>query len=139
MKRLNKKLLIVGVGILSITFLIGLKSSRASNYTGTGNGEHLVVPKPNQLFGEWVSPIPGNDRDIQGFVLNNDGTARSINTTTLKYQLWHVHQDKLILTMHHAVDKKPSVGQEVYTIDSLSGNRLYLKHGQIPLIYWRIK
>lgn len=49
-----------------------------------------------QFIGSWVQPIPGMDGE-QGFVLNADGTASSINMATLLYKSWKYENGMLLL------------------------------------------
>ena len=38
------------------------------------------------IEGSWVEPVPGMSGMQQGFVLDGDGSASSINMATLKYE-----------------------------------------------------
>ena len=53
------------------------------------------------IEGSWVEPVPGMPGMQQGFVLDGDGSASSINMATLKYEAWKkvekLTQDSLIL------------------------------------------
>ncbi len=40
------------------------------------------------IEGSWVEPVPGMSGMQQGFVLDGDGSASSINMATLKYEAW---------------------------------------------------
>lgn len=40
------------------------------------------------IEGAWVEPVPGMENMQQGFVLEPDGTASSINMATLQYESW---------------------------------------------------
>ncbi len=40
------------------------------------------------IEGSWVEPVPGMPGMQQGFVLDGDGSASSINMATLKYEAW---------------------------------------------------
>lgn len=50
-----------------------------------------------QFLGAWVQPIPGMEGE-QGFVLNGDGTASSINMATLLYKSWKYENGMLLLS-----------------------------------------
>ncbi|MDV4042189.1 hypothetical protein CMT37_05025 [Elizabethkingia anophelis] len=52
------------------------------------------------LFGKWLQPIPGEEDEFQGFALNKDQTARSLNIHTLLYEKWAVSKDTLFLWSH---------------------------------------
>ena len=99
-------------------------------------GSSLSIEDQNlYLLGSWVEPIPGNEKEFQGFTLNNDGTAKSINMATLQYQKWQYIDGKLILTVKSIGNKISSIGEDIYTIISVSENYLYLKNGNIQTIY----
>lgn len=49
------------------------------------------------IEGAWVEPVPGMENMQQGFVLEPDGTASSINMATLQYESWKKEGDVLIL------------------------------------------
>lgn len=48
------------------------------------------------IEGAWVEPVPGMENMQQGFVLEPDGTASSINMATLQYESWKKEGDLLI-------------------------------------------
>lgn len=45
-----------------------------------------------QFIGSWIQPNPINDKEVQGFILKNDGTAQSIN-----YEVAKINAKKLDL------------------------------------------
>jgi hypothetical protein len=54
--------------------------------------------KPDaSLAGSWVTPIIGQDAFKEGFSLNADGSASSINSATLKFTKWSSKGNSLIL------------------------------------------
>lgn len=66
------------------------------------------------LEGSWVEPVPGMEEQTQGFTLNEDGTAVSINMATLQYQEWSASGDTLVLT-----GKSIGNGQTIDMADTL--------------------
>ena len=66
------------------------------------------------LEGSWVEPVPGMEEQTQGFTLNEDGTAVSINMATLQYQEWSASGDTLVLT-----GKSIGNGQTIDVADTL--------------------
>ena len=40
------------------------------------------------IVGTWTQPIPGMEGSEQGFVLENEGKASSVNMATLQYETW---------------------------------------------------
>lgn len=60
----------------------------------------LAACKPEtdtSLAGAWVAPIIGQEAFKEGFSLNADGSASSINAATLKYTGWSTKGTSLIL------------------------------------------
>ena len=50
------------------------------------------------IEGSWVEPVPGMPGMQQGFVLDRDGSASSINMATLKYEAWKKVGNRLLLS-----------------------------------------
>ncbi len=81
-------LVIAGLGIYKFNF-----TNDDIYYQGNS-----IQPESSHLFvGSWVEPNPINDKEVQGFKLNADGTASSINMETLKYKAWKIEPGKLLL------------------------------------------
>ncbi|RPE08122.1 hypothetical protein EGT74_13720 [Chitinophaga lutea] len=58
-------------------------------------------PSPGEILpGKWVQPISGQDTAMQGFQLNADGTAASVNMHTLIYDKWELKGDTLLMWNH---------------------------------------
>lgn len=53
-----------------------------------------------QLVGTWMQPVPGLEKERQGFRLSKDGSMKSINTYTLVYEKWQLTHDTLLLWNH---------------------------------------
>lgn len=102
-------------------------------------GASLSETDRGLFVGSWVEPIPGNESEVQGFSLNEDGTACSINMHTLLYQKWVMKQDKLIFTVKSIGNHSSSVDDEEYTIELIGKNSLRLNNGYASFTYKRIK
>ncbi|MGZ2371396.1 lipocalin family protein [Ancylomarina sp. YFZ004] len=89
------------------------------------------------FIGSWVEPIPGTPNSIQGFTLNEDGTASSINMHTLLYQKWVLKPVKLILTAKSIGNHSSSIDDEEYTIEFVCKNSLKLNNGYASFTYKR--
>jgi len=59
-----------------------------------------VTYKADQLVGKWLQPVPGLDKEKQGFLLTKNGKAVSINTYSLVYDKWLLQHDTLLLWNH---------------------------------------
>lgn len=83
-----------------IVLLLACKSPSAKEkVTFPSDIKKAELVKEN-LFGRWLQPIPGEEDESQGFVLNKDYTATSLNIHTLLYEKWALSQDTLFLWSH---------------------------------------
>lgn len=72
---------------------------------------------PEGLTGKWLRPVPGRDKEMQGFDLRKDGSAHSINMYTLVYEKWALSKDTLLLWNHtEGVHEKDSAATVDTTI-----------------------
>lgn len=69
---------------------------------------------PKQLIGKWVIPISGQVDQSWGFEIKKDGSAKSINASTLLYNKWILKKDTLLL-----FGKSVGLGQTIDFIDTL--------------------
>ena len=80
------------------------------------------------LINTWLEPIPGNETELQGFTLFEDGTAESVNMATLVYENWELKNNlELILTSKSIGNGQTLNEKTVYTIESLNEQELKLK------------
>ena len=87
------------------------------------------------LIGSWVQPIPGNEKEKQGFTLNADGSAQSINMFTLLYKSWKQTDSTLVLTAESIGNRTSSIFDDVYKIEMLANGKLILIRGELMLTY----
>ena len=73
----------------------------------------------------------------QGFVLNTDGTAQSVNMATLEYETWSRDGDELVMTGNSIGNGQTIEFTQTYTIESLDDNTLILRDGDITYKYIR--
>jgi hypothetical protein len=89
--------------LVTFAILAGLTIVSCNNTIKEGEPEttitETVKDTTNLLVGSWVKPNPINDKEVQGFLINSDGTAESINMATLLYKKWWQEDGKLILIM----------------------------------------
>ncbi len=79
-----------------------------------------VSPRPRLeriITGVWVQPVPGMD-GVQGMELKGDGSASSVNMSTLLYHSWRLYGNQLILA-----GKSVGNGQTIDFVDTLSVER----------------
>jgi len=97
-----------------------------------------ITSEDDSLFvGSWVEPIPGNESEVQGFTLNEDGSASSINMNTLLYQKWVLKKGQLILTAKSIGNHTSSVDDMVYSIELIGKNSLTINNGYASYTYKR--
>lgn len=97
-------------------------------FTMNKEQESLVsLVNMTQLAHMWIQPIPGMEGQ-QGFSLKSDGSAESINMSTLQYQKWRIFNGKLVLYMRsignrESFNTSDTVGINLLSDDSLIINR----------------
>ena len=79
-----------------------------------------------KLIGMWIQPVAGLDKEMQGFQLRKNGTARSINMYTLVYEKWRLTHDTLLLWNHSEGVKDTSTIVDTTIIKELSDTTLVL-------------
>lgn len=79
-----------------------------------------------KLIGGWIQPVAGLDKEMQGFQLRKNGTAKSINMYTLVYEKWRLTHDTLLLWNHSEGVKDTSTIVDTTIIKELSDTSLVL-------------
>lgn len=79
-----------------------------------------------QLIGKWMQPVPGLDKEMQGFILAKNGKARSVNMYTLVYEKWQLSHDTLLLWNHSEGVKDTTTVIDTTIIKELSDTSLVL-------------
>ncbi len=83
----------------------------------------------NPLLGSWVQPNPIQADAVQGFSLQPDSMAQSINMATLLYRKWWVNNGKLCLVAESIGNRQSSIDTLQYEIIPCSKDSLILKNG----------
>lgn len=81
-----------------------------------------------KLEGNWVQPIPGMENQTQGFTLQADGSAQSINMATLRYETWNASGNELTLSGQSIGNGQTIAFMETYTFSFPDPNTLSLKN-----------
>ena len=89
------------------------------------------------IVGEWTQPVPGMEDMTQGFVLEQGGTASSINMATLQYEKWERQGDLLILSGKSIGNGQTLDFSDTMRIDLLTDTELTLTKGNLTLEYTR--
>lgn len=97
----------------------------------------LAACKPDKLVGVWVQPVDGQAGEEQGFVLNNDGSAASVNMHTLLYDSWKRKGQVLVLSGKSVGNGQTIDFVEEYEIRHADENVLELRMGDYVTRYTR--
>lgn len=114
--------------LLGITFLFAAFMLSAMVACNSSN---------NQLIGSWVEPIPGQEDNVQGFKLEADGNASSINMSTLKYESWSSNGKQLLLTGKSIGNGVTIDFTDTLLIQKVTADSLLLNRGQGQWSYVR--
>ena len=90
-----------------------------------------------QITGTWTQPVPNMPGMTQGFVLNTDGSAQSVNMATLQYDTWIRDGDTLTMTGQSIGNGQTIEFTESYTIETLNTDTLVLRDGDTTITYSR--
>ncbi|MCV9934129.1 lipocalin family protein [Flavobacterium sp. LS1R47] len=81
-----------------------------------------------QLVGNWVQPNPINSKEVQGFSLLENGTAKSINMATLLYEKWWLDNNELFLVTTSIGNHTKSTDTLPYKIIKLDSSNLSIQY-----------
>lgn len=91
------------------------------------------------FYGRWVERNPINHQEYQGFMLNQDLSAKSINMETLQYQSWNYQDGYLSMTVLSIGNKLSGTDTMIYKVISVDATTLVLDDQGQRLIYTRQK
>lgn len=123
-------LVIAGTGLF-ISSCENISENRANN-TSDSQQEVSINADTTEMFdeliyGAWVQPNPINEKEVQGFKLNKDSSAQSINMATLIYKYWWLRDHNLFLVSESKGNKQSSTDTIVYQVIQLTNQQLILK------------
>lgn len=119
-----KELIIVVLGAWTLSSC-NPTTEEKSDTTGASSPE--IATEKNLLPGSWVEPNPINEKEVQGFVLHEDGTAESINMATLRYKEWWKEADTLVMVAESSGNGVSSIDTTKYAIVKLDAQALEIK------------
>lgn len=91
------------------------------------------------IIGSWVKPIDGQNA-LDGFKLNADGTAESINSATLVYKSWKQNSDSTITFISESIGNGQAFSDTTtWNIKKLDTDSLILTSGEMAFKYSRQK
>lgn len=88
------------------------------------------------IQGTWLEPNPINPEEMQGFTLNQDGTAKSVNMATLLIKGWNLDNKVLTLQYESIGNKQTISGIDTLTIVKINADSLILM--QKEEVVWRL-
>ena len=95
----------------------------------------LIACNNATVEGSWTESIPGMPDMQQGFTLEADGSASSINMATLKYESWKKEGNLLLLSGVSIGNHQSFSFTDTLTIENLTQDSLILKKGEQVLRY----
>lgn len=89
------------------------------------------------IQGTWTEPNPIKPDEAQGFILNQDGTARSVGMATLLYESWNLDDNELTMNYKSIGNGQTLEGTDTLTIVKINADSLVLadKAGKV---IWRL-
>ena len=100
----------------------------------------LLLPACSEqvsIEGSWVEPVPGMPDMQQGFTLEANGKASSIEMATLQYESWKKEGNQLILSGKSIGNHLTIDFSDTLTIEKLTADSLILKRGEVVCTYTR--
>lgn len=79
----------------------------------------------------WLEPVPAQFGRQQGFILDEGGSAESVNMATLKYESWQVADRKLTLRGKSIGNGGTFPFEEVWNVVMVSKKKLVLQRGGV--------
>lgn len=79
----------------------------------------------------WLEPVPAQFGRQQGFILDEDGSAESVNMATLEYESWQVADRKLTLRGWSIGNGGTFPFEEVWNVVMVSKKKLVLQRGGV--------
>jgi hypothetical protein len=104
-----------------------------------GNNESAKkedTPSKSPFVGSWVQPNPINDKEVQGFALEENGSASSINMATLVYKKWWTDSShKLVLVAESIGNGISFLDTSSYSVVIVNDSALTIKQGDYEDTY----
>ncbi|WP_322545198.1 lipocalin family protein [Elizabethkingia miricola] len=111
-----------------LTLLMPVLLMIACNYPSKNISKDDVIKDSlgydKKLLGKWVQPIPGQEETKQGFELDDNKTAHSININTMEYEKWTFSKDTLFIWGHTTGLRETSSFVDTLLVKKLSESEL---------------
>ncbi|SDI84434.1 lipocalin-like domain-containing protein [Chryseobacterium jejuense] len=113
------------ISLIALGILTACNPSSQNKSSGENSDLSLNTDaKTTELRGKWLQPIPGQEKEKQGFELHDNGVASSLNMHTLLYDQWRVSHDTLYLWYHTEGVQNMSNDIDTLLIKKLDNNQL---------------
>lgn len=125
---------------ISIIILIAVAGIYKFNFTDNDifySGTDIQQKDYYMLYGSWVQKDSDSGFE-DGFTLNQDGSASSINMATLIYKKWKISGDKLILTALSLGNHSASIFEDTLTISYYNSDLLGITKYEREYIYKKV-
>ncbi len=109
--------------------------------TATSEGATVVasdsIPSVaiSKLYGNWVKPIDGVPQETEGFQLNADQTAFSINMYTMPYEAWKYENNCIILSGKSVGNKTSSSITDTFKVIYVTDSSLVVERNSDRINY----
>lgn len=108
----------------------GVKILKATELTITVHSPYYYIQ------GTWLEPNPINQKEMQGFTLNQNGTASSVNMATLLMKNWNLDNWTLTLQYESIGNKQTITGIDTLNVIKISADSLVL--ARKADVIWRL-
>lgn len=108
----------------------GIQFLKAEELTITVHSPYYYIQ------GTWVEPNPINPKEMQGFTLNQDGTASSVNMATLLIKRWNMNNRILTLQYESIGNRQTITGTDTLNVIKINADSLVL--AQNSNVVWRL-
>lgn len=136
-----KTVKIIGGIILALVLIVLVAGIYKFNFTDDDifyTADNIQPESHKLFFGSWYRIYP-EDKYKEGFTLNPDSSAASINMSTLLYKKWKIEDGKLVLTSISLGNHSASVDNEEYVVTSYNDKKMYLERNGRQYIYKKVK
>ena len=114
----------------SDTIVDGTKILRADQLIITAHSPYYYIQ------GTWLEPNPIAPESMQGFTLNQDGTAHSVNMATLLFKSWNLNDKTLTLKYESIGNKLTFESTDTLNILKINTDSLVLERD--GRVLWRL-
>jgi len=127
-----KKAILIVIGATGL-IIISCQNSSQSDPHDINDSQALVTRNTDTaklielMYGTWLQPNPINEKEVQGFKLNKDGSAESINMATLIYRNWWINDQHLYLVRESKGNKQTITDTIVFPVLHVTDQELILK------------